>query len=55
MFGRKNLRGWRRRAFLLAQYTVRPALNLPQLTGKGAAREYLHGLKEAAKLWCNSN
>lgn len=50
MFGRKNLRGWRRRVFLLAQYTVRPALNLPQLTGKGAAREYLRGLKEAAKL-----
>jgi len=48
MFGRKNLRGWRRRAFLLAQYTVRPALNLPQLRGRGAMGEYLRGLREAA-------
>jgi len=47
MFARKNLRGRRKAAFLLAQYTVRLAAAALKPAGRRAAGEHLRGLRDA--------
>jgi GT2 family glycosyltransferase len=46
LFGRKNLSGWHRAAFLAAQFTVRLAYNALNVTGVEAFKRYLAGLKD---------
>ncbi|MHB8895307.1 MAG: glycosyltransferase [Candidatus Geothermincolia bacterium] len=46
VFARKNLAGWRRAAFLAAQFTVRLAYNTLNVTSLNALGRYLAGLRD---------
>lgn len=46
LFARKNLHGWKKALFLLAQFTVRLAYNSIMVSGIFALKEYLRGLRD---------
>ncbi|MCG2796644.1 MAG: glycosyltransferase family 2 protein [Actinomycetia bacterium] len=46
LFARKNLHGWKKALFLLAQFTIRLAYNSIMVSGVLALKEYLRGLKD---------
>lgn len=54
IFAKKNLKGWRRITFIMAQFTIRFLYNLILVSSLKSARNYFRGLYEGIK-WSNIN